>query len=196
MPSSEIILNKEILVIVGQNRYRKKSLVVLAILLLASNITCTVFSQEKEATFNARNTFYAGFSTEVAYYSVNYDRIIKQNKKLAWSYRFGFSILENAITLPIGINLITGKNNSHAEFSLSIIPYIDKYKSFLSSNDLSDKHIYVVPGVGYRYQKPNGGFFFKILVSPTIHLDPPSSNFWKMDPKLLFTANCGLGISF
>jgi hypothetical protein len=151
---------------------------------------------QKDSTFTSRNTFYTGFANEGAIYSINYDRIFSQNNKLAWSYRIGFSILDNAIAMPFGINLFTGKGNSHAEFSFTVIPYIVKYKSFLSSDDLSDKYIYLIPGIVYRFQKPKGGLFFKALASPTVFLDPPSSNFWKMDPKLQFLVHVGIGYSF
>ncbi len=175
----------------------KNKLYLIAILIFVTISICTEsFGQQKNVDFSARNTFYANFTNKGAYYSVNYDRIFSQGQKLTWSYRIGFSILENAIALPLGINAFTGKEKSHLEFSLSIIPYIDKYKSLTSSNDLSDKYIYLVPGVGYRFQKPNDGLFFKALISPTIILDPPSSNFWKMEPKLHFTASLGLGYSF
>ncbi len=152
-----------------------------------------VFSQDSDFK---RNTIYAGFANEGALYSINYDRIFSQNKKFAWSYRIGFSILEEAVVMPVGVYLLTGKGNSHAEFSFTVIPYIDKYQSMFKEDDLSDKYIYLVPGVGYRFQKPNGGLFFKVFGSPTVFLDPPSSNFWKMDPKLRFMVGGGLGFSF
>lgn len=152
--------------------------------------------QEKENPFVAKNSIYADFASKGAFYSINYDRIFYQGNKLTFSYRLGFSVLEDAIAIPVGVNLYTGKGNSHLEYSLTLIPYVDHYKSFLSSNDLSDKYLYVVPGIGYRYQRPQGGFFFKVVLSPTVFLDPPSSNFWKMDPKFYITANIGLGYSF
>lgn len=156
----------------------------------------TVLSQEKDSTKLSRNTFYIDLSTRGAYYSVNYDRIFSVGKKLSYSYRIGFSVLENAIALPLGINLFTGKGNAHAEFSLTLMPYMDEYKSFLSSNDLSDKYLYIIPAAGYRYQKRGGGLFFKVALSPMIVLDPPSSNFWKMDPKVYAAGNIGVGWSF
>lgn len=152
-----------------------------------------VFSQDNDFK---RNTIYTGFANEGAIYSVNYDRIFIQKAKFVLSYRIGFSVLEDAVAMPVGINLITGKGNSHAEFSLTVMPYVDKYKSMFKDDDLSDKYIYLVPGVGYRFQKPQGGFFFKVFCSPTFFLDPPSSNFWKMDPKLKFMIGGGLGYSF
>jgi len=169
---------------------------VIALLLFIFGATNTLFSQERDSTKLSRNTFYIDFSSKGAYYSINYDRVFSIGKKLCYSYRLGFSVLENAIALPLGINLCTGKGSSHAEFSLTLMPYMDEYKSFLSSNDLSDKYLYVIPAVGYRYQKRRGGLFFKLALSPMLVLDPPSSNFWKMDPKMYAAGNIGVGWSF
>jgi len=178
------------------NYNSRQFLLIVAAVFFTINFNYKALSQKKDSTFSARNTIYADFASKGAYYSINFDRIFNQKGKLCWTYRLGFSILENAIAFPIGINAFTGKENSHMEFSLSLIPYVDKYQSLFSDNDLSDKFLYIVPGVGYRYQKPNGDFFFKAVLSPTILLDPPSNDFWKMDPQLHLTASLGLGVSF
>lgn len=170
-----------------------KALIVALWLLVSIN---TGLCQEKDTTFLSRNTIYLDLASKGAFYSVNYDRIFHQGDKITYSFRLGFSILKDAVALPIGINLFTGKENSHAEFSLSIMPYIDQYKSFLSKNDLSDKYLYIIPGIGYRYQKRIGVFFFKAVLSPMIILDPPSGDFWNMDPKVYATGNIGIGLSF
>ncbi len=172
---------------------RKKLLLVSFLMFSSINF---VLSQQKELVSLARNTFYIDLSTKGAIYSVNYDRVFHESDKITYSYRIGFSITEEAIALPVGINLFTGKGNSHAEFSLTVMPYMNEYKSFMSSNDLSDKYLYVIPAVGYRYQKPSGRLFLKVALSPMIILDPRSSNFWKMDPEVHFTGNIGLGWSF
>ncbi|MDF1549687.1 MAG: hypothetical protein P1P88_17805 [Bacteroidales bacterium] len=177
--------------------YKKPNAILLIFIALSICMSVNYgWSQQKDSTFYSKNTTYVDFASKGAFYSINYDKIFHQKKKFTLSYRIGFSILEDGIAMPLGVNLFTGKGNSHVEYSLTVIPYIDHYKSFLSSNDLSDKYLYVVPGIGYRFQKPTGGIFFKIVVSPMIFLDPPSSNFWKMDPKLYFAGNVGIGFSF
>lgn len=168
--------------------------VIYSILLLVS--TNSVLSQQNDSVFSAKSTFYTNFSTKGAIYSLNYDRIFHQSDKIIYTYRIGFSVLKEAIALPVGINLLSAKGNSHAEFSLTIMPYIDQYRTMFSTNDLSDKYLYVIPAIGYRYQITNGGLFFKAALSPMLVLDPPSSNFWKMDPKMYFTGNIGIGLSF
>ena len=144
----------------------------------------------------ARNTFYVEGATKGAVYSINYDRIFHQGEKMSYSYRVGFSIEKNSLSFPIGINMITGQGSHHAEFGFTIIPYIDKYQTFLSGDNKSDKYIYVIPSAGYRYQPVKGGLFFKAGIAPLILLDPPSDNFWQMDPKLFLYGSIGAGFSF
>jgi len=152
-------------------------------------------SFQNDTSLLKKNTVYLDFSSKGAYYSINYDRVFFQ-KKVNLSYWLGFTILAEAVAMQIGTNLFFGKQNSHAEVSLTVMPYIDKYQSMWTDNDLSDKYIYIIPGFGYRYQKPTGGIFFKASVSPMVVLDPPSDDFWKMDPKLFFAANLGIGLNF
>jgi hypothetical protein len=143
-----------------------------------------------------RNSLYAGFATHGAFYSLNYDRIFSPGKKISKSCSAGFSFLKDAIAMPLGIHFFTGSDASHAEFGLTVVPYIEKYNDLFSGANRSDKKLYIIPGAGYRYQKPAGGFFFKAALAPVIYLDPASDNFWKMDGKVLFGATGAAGFSF
>lgn len=146
--------------------------------------------------FTARNTIYVDGTSKGAYYSVNYDRVFSEGEKFSKSYRAGFTILNHVIAFPLGINFFTGRQQDHFEFGLTVVPYVEDYEKLFSPGNLSDKKIYIIPGAGYRYQKPGGGFFFKIIASPVIFLDPPSDNFWKMDGKVYPGGSIGAGISF
>ncbi len=144
----------------------------------------------------ARNTVYAEGSSHGAYYSINYDRIFRLGANFTNTYRVGFSLLNNAIALPIGLNFLKGDGFHHFEFGLTVVPYVENYQKLFSAGSLSDKKIYIIPGAGYRYQPPGGGLFFKAIVAPVIYLDPPSDNFWKMDGKVYAGGSVGAGISF
>lgn len=153
-----------------------------------------VFSQDR---YEAKNAIYVEGASRGPVYSINYDRIFRQGEKLAYSFRVGFSIYSNTVSFPVGLNLITGLNDHHAEFSLTVIPYIDYGVHRVGSNRTeSDKYIFVNPAMGYRYQKAGGGIFVKAAVGPSIFLDPPSNDFWNMDPKLYVFGSIGLGINF
>lgn len=153
-----------------------------------------VFSQDKTS---AKNVVYVEGATRGPVYSINYDRIFRQGEKLAYSFRAGFSIYDNTVSFPVGVNFITGLHEHHAEFSLSVIPHIDYDVHLIGGNNTeSDKYIFVNPAIGYRYQKQEGGIFLKAAIGPSIFLDPPSNDFWNMDPKLYAFGSIGVGISF
>jgi len=151
---------------------------------------------QAQSTMVSKNTLYADFASKDVYYSINYDRVFHSGEKLNWSYRIGASILKDAFAVPLGIQAFTAGNKSHAEFSLTLIPYVDHSSSFLNTKDKSDKYIYVEPGIGYRYQEKKGGLFFKAVFTPIIFLDPPSDDFWNMDPKFYAGGNVGIGFTF
>lgn len=145
----------------------------------------------------SRNTFYIEAASRGPVYSINYDRIFRQGDKLAYSFRAGFSIEPKAISFPVGINFITGLNDHHGEFSLSIIPYIKSVdKNSATNNDETDKYIFINPAIGYRFQKTGKGIFLKAAVGPSVFLDPPSNDFWNMDPKVYAFGSIGVGLSF
>ncbi len=173
--------------------YTKKLLPIIILLFSAVFVNKNYSQTAQNIT---RNTIYADFASKGAYYSLNYDRIFSQGEKFTKSYRIGFSVLKNAIAMPLGINFFTGHNSSHAEFSLTVVPYVENYNDLFSGNNLSDKKLYIIPGAGYRYQKTEGGFFFKVAFAPVIYLDPPSDNFWKMDGKVYPGITAGAGFSF
>jgi hypothetical protein len=153
-----------------------------------------VFGQDRA---KAKNAVYIEGATRGPVYSINYDRIFRQGEKLAYSFRVGFSIYNNTVSFPVGINFITRSNEHHPEFSLTVIPYIDYDVHLIGSNNSeSDKYVFVNAAVGYRYQKAERGIFLKAAVGPSIFLDPPSNDFWNMDPKLYAFGSIGVGISF
>ncbi len=161
-------------------------------------IFLVLFSNESRAqsTQIAKNSVYAEGASKGATYSLNYERVFSYGKKFAKSYRVGLCFLNDVVAIPIGIQFISGKGDHHAEYSFTAVPYIEHYNKLFSGNSLSDKKIYLMPGAGYRYQKPGGGFFAKVVVGPIIYLDPPSDNFWNMDPKVYAGVTVAAGVSF
>ena len=177
--------------------HSKKSITTtIIIFLFFIGFSITVICQANNRAAVSRNTLYADFASKDIYYSINFDHIFHRGNKLSYSYRAGVSILKDAYSFPIGIQCFTGVNNSHAEFSLTLIPYVDHSKKSINSIDNTDKFLYVDPGVGYRYQAPGGGLFFKAIFTPIILLDPPSNDFWNMDAKLFAGGNIGIGYTF
>jgi hypothetical protein len=165
----------------------------LAVISSLCSIAIPAFSQP-----NAKNAIYLEAASKGPLYSLNCDRIIRQGEILTYSLRAGFSVEKNALSFPVGFNFITGRYDHHMEFGFTIIPYFDYYEDdpAIDYTDKSDKYLYVNPAIGYRFQKPERSFFFKAAMGPSIFLDPPSNDFWDMDPKLDFFGSVSAGISF
>jgi hypothetical protein len=168
---------------------------ILAILFLFS-ICSKIFAADSTLLFKKRNALFVEAGGKGPYYSVNYERIFKEGKKLIYFWRAGFSLLANDLSVPLSIGAFTTGSCNHFEFSLGLTPYLKDYKTFLHNPDLSDKQIYVTPGIGYRFQKANDDFFFSAGIDPLIFMDPPSDNFWNFALEFKPTAHIAFGFLF
>ena len=175
-----------------QNIFYRHLMVVLNLFLITQG--GLVQAQEEHS---AKNAVYIELASRGPVYSINYDRIIRQRNSLAYSFSAGVSIEKNAFSFPLGIHFIKGIKDHHAEFGLTVIPYVQYTDQLAGSyKGSTDKYLYINPGIGYRYQKSNTGIFLKATIGPSIFLDPPSDDFWNMDPKLYGFGSLGVGISF
>ena len=187
------IENRPYLEAMPREAHRLKKLVCCLVVLL---FLTKSWSQTEPGTDFSPNTVFLEFSNRGPIYSVNYDHIFQRKNKFNLSYRIGFSISGEAIGVPLGINLFVGEKGSHFEASLKLVPYIKSYQGLIGSDKDSDGQLFIVPGIGYRYQQPEGGLFYRIVFSPVVFLDPPSNDFWNMSPKLLGGISASLGWSF
>ena len=133
----------------------KKLLLVLSILTIGFSTN----AQSSEKNILSKNSIY--FDTGLIpgiHAFVNYERSIYQGERVSWFGRAGFG-LGGLILGDFGfgglgaVTMLTGKKNSHFELNAGIF----------SGKDIDDSNSFAFPllDVGYRYQKPNGGFIFK-----------------------------------
>ena len=128
-----------------------------------------------------RNTLYLELGGSGALYSVNYDRILTKNKYFATSFSVGatyweqnykgsFSYYSNLYGMPISFNFLVGKKNHQFESGIGISEFygtagsnfyimVDEEKSITTMLSLK---------LGYRYQRPTGGMFFRATFTPLI----------------------------
>ena len=112
-----------------------------------------------------KNSFY--IETQLGFYPqlvLNYEGQIASNKKVNWYCRIGGGYGANLTDFfngPEGfgglcaITMITGKKNKHFEFNAG---------SFLGYEKTKRKNkpfLLPILNIGYRYQKPDGGFIFR-----------------------------------
>ena len=97
--------------------------------------------------------------------SINYERQLYSGEKVTWFGRIGtgaaykFGLVNDEVTFGPGglaaITMLTGKGNNHFEVNAG---------TFIVSDYYNDIVAYPLVDVGYRYQKPGGGFVFKAKI--------------------------------
>ena len=166
------------------------------LLLVLFSICSRVSAADSTILFKKRNALFIEAGGKGPNYSVNYGRTFKQGNKLIYSWRAGFSLLSHDLSIPIAISAFTRGLQHHLEFSIGLTPYLKDYKTFLQKPDLSDKQIYITPGIGYRFQKMNNNFFLTAGIDPLIFIDPPSGNILNVKTGFKPTAHVALGFLF
>jgi hypothetical protein len=149
-------------------------------LFLCNLILFSIYGQNtKDTSRIAKNTLHLELLGNAGVSSFNYDRILLSKNKFKISGRIGISLdfLENG-SYPIEFNFLFGKkNNLETGIGYTFIVY--------SIEDIIHDSPFVY-SLGYRFQKPNGGFFFKTALVLFIH-----------EPKMYSKKNAlSMGLAF
>jgi len=135
------------------------------LLLFVTSLFNQTFGQAtKDSTSISKNTIYLELLGNGGIYSFNYDRIILTKKLFKISGSIGISYIppfvryNHTLTYPIEINFLYGKKN-YFELGIGYTPVFNLYKEDIFK--IYDIYSYPVLRIGYRFQKPNGGFFFR-----------------------------------
>jgi hypothetical protein len=133
----------------------------------------SVFGQEKNPASNLeRNTIYAEAFGQGFCYSLNYDRLFNADKRFMNSFTAGFVYVPKSmgfgdgtyIGVPLSYNWLLGKKSHHLELGVGLTALLVNP----NSNTVTDFYTYLTPKIGYRYQRPSGGLFFKATLTPMI----------------------------
>ena len=125
----------------------------------------------------AKNNVYLEFAGNAFFYSFNYEHHMGKNIYGRLGFSFGTVRTELAggrerkdgtlITIPLMINFLSGENAHHLELGAGLTPFI--YSEENPDNDIFDvsgSTVLFSSVIGYRYQKPEGGFLFKLGFTP------------------------------
>ncbi|WP_202928090.1 hypothetical protein [Cyclobacterium salsum] len=173
----------------------------LFLLLLTLAFVVEGFSQADSKAFTAKNAVYLEVGGNAGRYAASYARIFHQKGKFKLSASAGFSMWRDdrselpyntskAVhwlpTLPLEISALFGRSSHHLEMGTGIMAYLTVIgEQDQNTSQFRDKVTLdaVVPlRVGYRYQKPEGGFFFRVGYTPFISLDFNNEGFRKFIP--------------
>ncbi|KQC02453.1 hypothetical protein [Pedobacter sp. Hv1] len=134
-------------------------------------IICLLICTNTFAQSN-RNSVYVEIGGNGGAYSINYDRLFILSQQLRFAPRIGISWLgSDRFTAPIEANLLLGKNSdskNFAEFGLGTTIVSKKSKNingFTLSDEIIDEkgmNALLSSRLGFRHQKPQGGFMYRI----------------------------------
>jgi len=136
--------------------------------LLIIVLSCPAFSQSKP------NSIYLELLGNGGFYSVNYDRQFSDD----FGARIGFMYVEDflfftdvkILLIPITLNYLIGSGNNKLELGGGpLIGFESGRDSFLGLSEgekSSGSRIGATATIGYRYQKSDGGFLFRIGFTP------------------------------
>ena len=68
--------------------------------------------------------------------------------------------------IPVSYNWLTGKKSHHLELGVGLTALLVNPNSDMAS----EFYTYLTPKIGYRFQRPNGGLFFRATAAPMIDL--------------------------
>jgi hypothetical protein len=127
-----------------------------------------------------RNTIYTEYCGQGFWNSLSFDRLYRTNKKIKTSITAGVTLLPMykkwnmfIIAVPVSYNWIFGKKNNHLELGTGLTYFSETSKTQYSDIALirvTNSYLYFTPKIGYRFQKQDGGFFFRFTLTPSVGL--------------------------
>ncbi|MBN7816824.1 hypothetical protein [Algoriphagus pacificus] len=162
-------------------------------------------AQSKAEIFTAKNIVYLDLGGNAGQYAVTYGRVFHQKGKLKLSASAGFSMwYQGSISntrwlpaIPVELTAFYGKSKHHLELGAGVTSYLGNSIYFDQETFESvDKVVFgaILPvRIGYRYQKPNGGFFFRVGYTPLINIPIREDKTWNFEPRF---AGLSFGKSF
>ena len=112
--------------------------------------------------------------------------MLPSNKRITW-----------LPVIPLEFSAFWGRSNHHLEFGIGIIPYWETILQIdPDTSETTDKKVFsagVPLRIGYRYQKPGGGFFYRVGYTPFFNLPVGGRENWSFQPIF---AGVSIGKSF
>lgn len=135
-----------------------------------------------------RNTVYIEAFGQGLYNSLSFDRLGNIDKKVKTSFSAGITLIPSSelsvFAIPVSYNYLFGQGNHHLELGLGFTPMYLKSSGIHASIGYTDAngvaqydefigytnefYSFFTPKVGYRYQKPDGGIFFRATFTPPV----------------------------
>lgn len=181
---------------------------VVVLLVISQN---KAFTQADAEVFTAKNAVFVELLGNSAGYGLNYGRIFHQKNRMKISGSVGFSALyqkpvefvHSSYWIPAFASEVTaffGKSRHHLEYGAGFFTFQDR--DFIFDTSVPGNHreeaywdATINARIGYRYQKPEGGFFFRAGYTPMVSFFN-SKNAEKPVDFFPFGVGISLGVSF
>lgn len=118
---------------------------------------------QANAQVDKKNAVFAELGGSAYYYSINYERSSEKGILL----RAGIGTVSNNYVFPVLMGKCFGKGVHHIEVTAGIT--FASGKSSIQDPDHTDSHsqnVFATAFIGYRYQKPETKFLFRIGYTP------------------------------
>ena len=155
------------------------------LILIISNCLLTNVLGQKGSNGDqwVKNSMYASFGGAGIFYSLNYERNLYSSDKFAVGARVGFGtslspvIFSSEFNMPIGINALYGKKNSHIELSFCTTNYLLEQYDYEFNDETKELKNLLVPSLCYRFQKKQGGLVIRAGLSALINLNSTTKTY-------------------
>jgi len=130
---------------------------------------------QQETIVREKSTIYAEAFGQGLCWSLNYDRLFRTEKRLMNSWTAGLIIVPKSFDfgdgayfgVPVSYNWILGKKSHHFEFGVGLTLLASSWDYW---QDRKNFYAYLNPKIGYRFQRPQGGLFFRATATALIDL--------------------------
>lgn len=177
--------------------YMRAQVYIILIILSFNSISINGQNQD-DTRFGYRNYFHLELGGTGGYYSLNYERNIINLNTFKTSGQIGFSFVPGGwydISVPIGINEQFSFSNHHIEFGIGFVAL----REFRKDNGEDESRFWsdgITGRIGYRYQKPDGRFIFRIGFTPLLQRERSGLNYDPGAPFNVFTPWGGISIGY
>ena len=141
----------------------------------------------------------------LGYYTINYEHLLNDRGKNVWLIHGGIGIYRVLDTythkaFPIGLTYFRKKQSNHHKETGICLTYIegfaDNRHTWIGERVQYSKALMMLLNVGYRYEKPNGRFIFKVYYSPTIRIEEFADPPYSFPKRTFYPLNAGLSIGY
>jgi len=135
------------------------------------------------------------------FYSINYERFIINGKSFSTSGQFGFSyspLYWYDLLFPLMINEQYSFINHHIELGIGVVAVRELLRDRMDNYTIIDKvWTNMLAGrIGYRYQKPDGRFIWRVGFTPLLQRDRPGGQYYPGAPFKIFNYWGGISIGY